>query len=218
MELKAEWLTLSPEEVRVLGALIEKSKTTPETYPLTLNALVTACNQKTSRNPVVNYEDATVVETLDSLKKKHLIGQVIGAGSRAVKYRHNLAVHFSLDPAELAVLCLLFLRGPLTPGEINSNAGRLFEFDDLEEVQSTLKNLAEAEQPFVVLLPKRPGQKEARYAHLFAPIPEMDEDVFVPHEPSKRNVSELEERLRIVEAELEELKEKMQRLLDELGM
>lgn len=217
MEFNPDFLTLSPEEIRVLGALIEKSKTTPETYPLTLNALVTACNQKTSRNPVVNYDEETVVITLDSLKKKQLIGHVIGAGSRTVKYRHNLAVHFSLDPAELAVLCLLFLRGPLTPGEINSNAGRLFEFDDLEEVQRTLKNLAEAEQPFVVLLPKRPGQKEARYCHLFAPVPTQDDAEFFS-EPARKNVNELEERLQNVEFELAELKEKMQRLLDELGM
>lgn len=207
---------LSAEEIRVLGALMEKSKTTPEVYPLTLNALVTACNQKTSRNPVVQYDDETVVTTLDVLKRKQLIGTVIGAGSRAVKYRHNLAVHHSLDGAELAVLCLLFLRGPLTAGEINSNAGRLYEFDDLEEVQRTLQALMDAETPFVQLLSKRPGQKEGRFCHLFA-APPTDEALDAIVSKSTHN-ADLENRLQQVEAELETLKVQMQRLMSELGI
>lgn len=209
---------LSAEEIRVLGALLEKSKTTPETYPLTLNSLLLACNQKSARNPVVQYDEDLIIETLDSLKKKQLIGTVIGGGSRTAKYRHNLAVHHSLDAADLAVLCLLFLRGPLTAGEINSNSGRLYEFDDLAEVQVTLKNLAEAETPFVQLLPRKPGHKEGRYCHLFAEIPSLEDfDNHVQHISSK-NSSVLEERLEKVEQELEELKEKMKRLMEELGL
>lgn len=205
---------LTGEEIRVLGALLEKSKTTPDYYPLTLNALVTACNQKSSRNPVVEYDDETVVLALDSLKKKHLSANVIGDG-RALKYRHAIAVKYPLDPAETAVLCLLFLRGPLTPGEIKSNSGRLHDFDSLAEVQETLDALAGYELPFVQTLPRKAGQKEARYCHLFAPVPEFDENAFAT-EPARRNVSELEERLTKVETELAELKAAFDKLMAEL--
>lgn len=207
---------LSAEEQRVLGSLIEKSKTTPDYYPMTLNALVTACNQKSSRNPVVEYDEETVVLALDSLKKKQLTANVIGSsGSRALKYRHALAVNFPLDPAETSVLCLLLLRGPLTAGEINSNAGRLHDFDDLAEVQQTLENLAGYETPFVQALPRRAGQKEARYCHLFGPVPEIGENDFAA-EPARKNVSELEERLAKVEGELAELKALVEKLMNDL--
>ena len=208
---------LTSEEVRVLGALIEKSKTTPDYYPMTLNSLVTACNQKSARNPVVEYDEGIVMLTLDSLKKKQLAGTVIGGGSRALKYRHNLAVHFPLDSAELAVLCLLFLRGPLTAGEINSNSGRLFEFDDLTEVQQTVENLTKYEIPFIQLLPKKHGQKEGRYCHLFSDIPVLDDKNGEREEPVRKNVNELEERLSIVEAELAALKDAFNELLKELS-
>ena len=158
---------LSFEEIRVLGSLIEKSKTTPDYYPLTLNSLLTACNQKSARHPVVEFDDETVVLALDSLKKKGLCGHFISGGMRALKYRHNLAVAHPLDPAETSVLCLLFLRGPLTGGEINSNSGRLHDFESLAEVVETLENLAKYDTPYVKQMPKRPGQKEARYCHLF---------------------------------------------------
>jgi uncharacterized protein len=205
---------LSAEEQRVLGALIEKSKTTPDYYPMTLNALVTACNQKTARHPVVDYDDETVVLALDSLKKKQLTANVIGDG-RALKYRHAIAVNFPLDPAETSVLCLLLLRGPLTAGEINSNSGRLHNFDDLQEVQQTLENLAASEIPFVQQLPKKPGQKEARYCHLFAAVPEFDETE-AASEPARRNVSELEARVTKLEGEVEELKALVEKLMKDL--
>lgn len=207
---------LSAEELRVLGSLIEKSKTTPDYYPLTLNALQTACNQKSSRNPVVEYDEETVVLALDALKKKQLIAHVIGGG-RALKYRHTIAVSYPLDPAETSVLCLLFLRGPLTAGEINSNSGRLYEFESLQEVQQTLENLASYDCPFVQLLPKKPGQKEARYAHNFAPVPEFDDSLL--QEPARKSVSELEERISTLENEVQLLKEivaKLQSDWDEL--
>lgn len=207
---------LNLEEQRVLGSLIEKSKTTPDYYPLTLNALVTACNQKSARNPVVEFDEETVVVALDSLKKKGLTGNVISSGMRALKYRHNLAIAHPLDPAETSVLCLLFLRGPLTAGEINSNSGRLHDFENLTEVQQTLENLANYETPYVQQLPKRPGQKEARYCHLFGEVPEVDENDFAA-EPARKNVSQLEERLAKVETELTELMERFDRLMEELS-
>ena len=206
---------LSFEEIRVLGSLIEKSKTTPDYYPLTLNSLVTACNQKSARHPVVEFDDETVVLALDSLKKKGLCGHVISGGMRALKYRHNLAVAHPLDPAETSVLCLLFLRGPLTGGEINSNSGRLHDFESLAEVLETLENLAKYDTPYVKQLPKRPGQKEARYCHLFGEIPEVDENEFTS-EPARKNAGQLEERLAKVETELAELKAAFDRLMGEL--
>jgi uncharacterized protein YceH (UPF0502 family) len=205
---------LSAEEIRVLGSLIEKSKTTPDYYPMTLNGLVTACNQKSARHPVVDYDNETVVLALDSLKKKQLSANVLGDG-RTLKYRHALAVNYPLDPAETSVLCLLMLRGPLTSGEIKSNSGRLHDFEDLQEVQQTLENLAGYDTPFVQQLPKKPGQKEARYCHLFAPVPEFDENDFTA-EPARRNVSELENRLVKVENELEELKALVDKLMTDL--
>lgn len=216
MEEQTALPQLSPEEQRVLGSLIEKSKTTPDYYPMTLNALVTACNQKSARNPVVEYDEETVVLALDSLKKKHLTANVIGAsGSRALKYRHAIAVAFPLDPAETSVLCLLLLRGPLTAGEINSNSGRLHDFESLAEVQETLDNLAGYETPFVQALPRKPGQKEPRYCHLFAPVPELDENSY-GQEPARRNVGELENRVAALEAEVTELRALVEKLMQDL--
>src|SRR5690606_10223467 len=171
---------LSAEEQRILGALMEKAKTTPEYYPLTLNALVAACNQKTSRKPVVSYDDNTVITTLDSLRKKGLVSTVTGGSSRVTKYKHNFAVVYPLIPVEVTILCLLLLRGPQTPGELNTNSGRMHEFESLEEVQSVLDHLANAEQPYIKQLAKRPGQKEARYMHLLGggELPEDDEAEF----------------------------------------
>jgi len=157
---------LDAAEQRIIGALIEKSKTTPDYYPMTLNGLTAACNQKTSRNPVTNYSEETITLTLDRLKSKGLAATVTGGSSRVTKWKHNLGLVYGLLPDELAVICLLLLRGPLTPGEINSNAGRLYEFDHIEEVQSVLHRLMEGDTPYVQQLEKRPGQKETRYAHL----------------------------------------------------
>ena len=157
---------LSAEDQRVLGSLMEKSRTTPEYYPMTLNSIMTACNQKSSRNPVVQYEEETIMLTIDTLRKKGLIATVTGAGSRAIKYKHNFAIAFPLVPAEIAVICLLLLRGPLTPGEINNNAGRLYNFESLDEVQAVLDKLLQNEPPFVSLMAKRAGQKEQRFIHL----------------------------------------------------
>lgn len=215
MDTENKLQKLTSEEQRVFGALIEKSKTTPDYYPLTLNSLVTACNQKSARNPVVEYDEETVILALDSLKKKGLTGNVISSGMRALKYRHNLAIAHPLDPSETSILCLLLLRGPLTAGEINSNSGRLHDFESLTEVQETLVQLSNYETPFVSLLPKRPGQKEARYCHLFGEVPEIEENDF-SEEPALKNVNQLEERLSIVETELAELKAAFDKLMAEL--
>lgn len=206
---------LNTEEIRVLGALMEKSKTTPDYYPMTLNALTAACNQKTSRKPVVAYDEETVVMTLDSLKKKGLISTATGGGSRTVKYKHNFAIVFPVVPQEVALICLLFLRGPQTPGELNTNSGRLYEFESIEDVQQTLEKLATEEPAYVVQLPKRAGQKEARYAHLFTDVV-LDEDDDLPEEPARKSVGELEARLAKVEDELAELKAAFDKLMKEL--
>lgn len=194
---------LTPEETRVLGALIEKSRTTPDYYPLTLNALITACNQKSARHPVVEYEQDTVLEAIDGLKKKMLLANVLGDG-RTVKYRHTIAVKYPLDPAEITALGLLFLRGPLTVGEIKNMSGRMYDFEDLEEVQKVLNALGAAETPFVAQLERKPGQKEARFFHLFADKPEFVEEISAQSSGTK--MLELEERMAYLEAQVAELK------------
>jgi len=206
---------LSAEEQRVLGALMEKAKATPEYYPLTLNALVAACNQKTSRKPVVQYDDSTVIASLDTLRKKGLVSTVVGGSSRVTKYKHNFAVVYPVIPAEVTIICLLLLRGPLTPGELNTNSGRLYEFESLDEVQSFLDNLANAEQPFVKQLPKRPGQKEARYMQLLGgtAVPEDDDMATGGTETG----SGLASRLATVEAELAALRAEFDKLMQELS-
>ncbi len=206
---------LSAEEQRVMGALMEKARTTPEYYPLTLNSLVSACNQKTSRKPVVNYDDSTVISTLDSLRKKGLVSTVTGGSSRVTKYKHNFAVVYPVIPAEVTLICLLLLRGPQTPGELNTNAGRMFEFESLDEVQSLLDNLANAEHPYVKQLAKRPGQKEARYVHLLGGTEIADDDY---NEPAQAGTNaELETRLAKVETELADLRAAFDNLMQELS-
>jgi uncharacterized protein YceH (UPF0502 family) len=200
---------LSPEEIRVLGSLIEKSRTTPDYYPLTLNSLITACNQKSARNPVVEYEQDTVLEAIDGLKKHALLAHVLGDG-RTMKYRHAIAVKYPLDPAEITVLGLLFLRGPLTVGEIKNMAGRMYDYEDLEEVQKVLTTLSSSEIPFVAQMERKPGQKEARYYHLFGDVPEFVEPNGQSSNPSK--IQELEERISALEIQVADLK----KVLDEL--
>lgn len=204
---------LTTEEQRVLGALIEKSKTTPDYYPMTLSALTTACNQKTSRNPIVSYEEETVNLTLNALKIKGLISTATGGGSRVTKYKHNLAIVYPLLPAELSVLALLLLRGPLTPGEINSNVSRLYEFDTIEEIQELLNKLASELPPYVECLAKKPGQKEARYKHLFNSNTQ-EEEVSEMENPVKDN-ADLENRVSQLEQELAEVKEMLNLLMSQ---
>ncbi len=205
---------LSPEQIRVLGSLMEKAKTTPDYYPMTLNGLIAACNQKTSRKPVVNYDEETIGIALNSLKIAGLMSTATGGSSRATKYKHNFAIVYPLLPAEVAVMCLLFLRGPQTPGEINTNSGRLHEFETLEEVNQTLEKLAK--EGYIKQLPKRPGQKEQRYAHLFSGDVEFVEEDFGTDELSTIPNTQLEERIAKLETELAELKENFEKLMKEL--
>jgi len=208
---------LNLEEQRVLGALMEKSRTTPEYYPLTLNALVTACNQKTSRNPVVSYDENTVMLAIDSLRKKGLVGTVTGGTGRVTKYKHNFAIAYPIVPSEVTILCLLLLRGPLTPGEINNMSGRMFEFESLDEVQQNLDNLAKAEHPYLVQLAKRPGKKEARYAHLLGgPIAIEDYAESALPSSNPENRVNLEERLEKVENDLAQLRVEFDQLMQQL--
>ena len=159
---------LSAEEVRVVGALVEKQVTTPEYYPLTLNALVNACNQISNRDPVVSYDEQTVARAIDTLRDKGLAREVRTADGRVPKYRHVLDEAIKLSKAEMAVMCVLMLRGPQTVGELRSRTERLYSFSGLQFVEATLEDLAASEgrRPLVMKLPRASGQKEARYAHL----------------------------------------------------
>jgi uncharacterized protein YceH (UPF0502 family) len=183
---------------------------------MTLNSLTAACNQKTSRFPVVEYDEETVVLALNSLKGQSLVATAVGGGSRVVKYKHNFTTVFEMSDAQLCLLCLLMLRGPQTPGELNSNSGRLYEFASLESVYEALNGLLEKSPPFVKELPRKPGQKETRFVHLLGE--EMwTEDPAAPDEPARKNVSSLEARLSAVEQELATVKESLAKLLGELG-
>jgi uncharacterized protein YceH (UPF0502 family) len=166
---------LNDIEVRVVGSLVEKQVTTPDYYPLTLNALVHACNQISNRDPVMQLDERAVADAVDSLRAKNLVYIFYGADSRVAKYKHMMREVFDLSPQELAAMCVLMLRGPQTVGEIRGRTGRLHEFADLAEVESTLEGLARRDEPLVVKLPRQAGRKEARYAHLLAGQPEVEE-------------------------------------------
>lgn len=206
---------LPAEQIRVLGALMEKCKTTPDYYPMTLNGLAAACNQKTSRKPVVQYDESTIATALNSLKIAGLISTATGGSIRNIKYKHNFAIAFPVLPAEVAIMCLLFLRGPQTPGEINTNSGRLHEFETLEDVQQNLEKLATEEPAYIKQLPRKPGQKEQRYMHLFAGDVESMEEEYL-NEEAPKSTHNLEERLTKVEKELADLKANFDQLMKEL--
>jgi len=201
-------------EVRVLGCLIEKSFTTPDYYPLTLNALTNACNQKSNRNPVMSLEETTVVRGLDDLRKKGLSEKVLKADSRVPKYQHHFMSQFSLSRSQSAILCELMLRGPQTGGEIRSRSERMNKFQDLDEVEEILTGLMEAGNPMVIKLPRQSGQKESRYMHLFSGEPEIkeqdrpvvDESATVQVRSENERIRKLEEELALLKNELHELK------------
>ena len=172
-------LQLTLLEARVLGVLIEKEITTPDQYPLSLNALVNACNQKTNRDPVMSLDEATVQETLDGLSKRHLVMERGGFGSRVMKYRHRMCNGdhnpIQMTAQEVAVMAELMLRGPQTPGELRSRAQRLASFTDLGDIETTLELLATREgSPYVIKLPKSPGAREARYCQLLTGEPDLE--------------------------------------------
>jgi hypothetical protein len=160
-------ILLNQAEARVLGSLIEKDITTPDYYPLSLNSLISACNQKSNREPVMTLDEETVRLALRNLQEKKLAGPVSGADSRVTKYEHRLQEVFNFDRRETAIVCVLLLRGPQTPGELRGRTERMHRFDDLSEVQSALQSLMQRDPPIAKVLPRQPGTKEARYMHLF---------------------------------------------------
>jgi uncharacterized protein len=164
-------LTLTPIEARVLGALIEKEITTPEYYPLSLNALTNACNQKSNRDPVIHLEESEVRKALNHLEYQSLVRSVSSTDSRVTKFEHRLPDAFNFYRPEVAIVCELLLRGPQTPGELRTHASRMHAFEDLESVHSALSRLEKREPPVVTVLPRQPGTKEARYAHLLGDVP-----------------------------------------------
>ena len=163
-------LTLEPHAVRVLGALIEKQALTPDSYPLTLNALLSACNQLTSREPVMQLSEADLGTTLDSLLAAKLINERLPAGSRVAKYEHRLNYAWNIDGARLATLALLMLRGAQTAAELRTRAGRLYSFGSVEEVETALNALADKYPPLVLKLARQPGEREARWVHTLHPV------------------------------------------------
>jgi uncharacterized protein YceH (UPF0502 family) len=165
---------LTEIETRVLGSLIEKDITTPDYYPLSLNALVNACNQKNNRDPVTTLDEESVRQALGTLQEKRLAGPASGADSRVTKFEHRLQEVFNFDRREIAVVCVLLLRGPQTPGELRSRTDRMYHFEALDDVISTLDRLAQREPPLARVLPRQPGTKESRYTHLFSGEPPAD--------------------------------------------
>jgi len=208
---KAMDVQLNPIEVRVLGALVEKETATPDYYPMSLNALINACNQKSNREPVMNLDEGAVREALDSLNEKGLAGSISSAESRVTKYAHRLQETFNFDRRETAVLCVLFLRGPQTPGELRGRTERLYRFDGLEAVESVLHRLIEREPPLVTKLPRLPGTKESRYAHLLAGDLEGGEELSAAPEAGREaeRLARLEDEVATLHKELADLKQQL---------
>lgn len=176
---------LTPIETRILGCLLEKERTTPENYPLSINALTAACNQSTNREPVMSLDEKTVEAGVNALREKKLASVIFGAGSRVQKYRHRLPEHYELTPAETALICVLLLRGPQTPGELRGRTERMAPFESTTEVEARLDELAKGNSPLVLKQPARPGQKESRYIQLLsAETPAQDEPSAISHLPS----------------------------------
>jgi uncharacterized protein YceH (UPF0502 family) len=206
---------LTPPEQRVLGCLIEKRWTTPDQYPLSLNALRLACNQSTNRDPVTDYDEGTVRAAAERLSRYGLTRLASGHGSRAVKYRHLAEEALSLGREELAALAVLLLRGPQTPGELRGRAERMHRFEELSDVQSTLQRLMQREPPLVKVLPRQPGTKEARYAHLFSDEP-AEVVVYTEATESARRgpgLGQLEAEIAALREEVAELRGQVERVL-----
>ena len=210
---------LTATEARVIGCLLEKQVTTPEQYPLSVNGVVTACNQKTNREPVMNLSESDVQEQLDNLVKRHFLRTVSGFGNRVTKYEQRFCNsefgNLKLSAAEVAVITTLLLRGAQTPGELRSRASRMYEFSDMAEVESTLENLATREDgPYVIRLAREPGKRESRYMHLFCG--EVDEAIAAADELPAAS-GDLHARVEALETEVAELKQRLDSLLAHLG-
>ncbi|MGB0370210.1 MAG: YceH family protein [Opitutales bacterium] len=202
--------TLSPEEARVLGCLMEKEATTPDTYPLTLNSLLLACNQKTNRNPVVDYNEDILAEAIEGLRHKQLVARSDGAGSRVPKFSHRVDYTLGLERSGKALLAVLLLRGPQTLGELRQRTERLFAFANIEDIETALTDIAEdSDRPLWRKLPQAPGQKEERYTHLLSGVPETPETseqaAPVPHSGLDKASAKMD-RIAELEATVEALK------------
>jgi uncharacterized protein YceH (UPF0502 family) len=216
-------IQLTPDEARVIGCLLEKERTTPEQYPLSLNALTNACNQKSSRDPVMDLSETTVQETLDALVKRGLVMNKSGFGSRVAKYQHRFCNtefgELSLSDQEISILCVLLLRGPQTPGELRTRTERLHKFNDVHEVEAALERLMHREDgPFVTKLAREPGKRETRYAQLFGGEVHRDESD-TPHAPAAMEsgapwdrIEQLEATVASLRRDVEQLKEKIDRI------
>lgn len=211
-------ISLNPHEIRVLGSLIEKGLTTPDYYPMSLNAITAACNQKSNRDPVMNLSERTVQETVDRLIKKHLISQRSSSGSRVAKYAHRfsdtLSKEFNFSKQELATICVLLLRGPQTAGEIRSRTGRMCSFDSLDQVDATIKGLMNRDDgPYVMELPRQAGRRESRFMHLLGgeeSVSEFELEAKTQREEpavgEDERITQLQEQVDALRDELEELK------------
>ena len=207
-------LILTETEVRVLGALIEKDITTPEYYPLSLNALVNACNQKSNRDPFMQLDENTVRDALAGLQEQRLAGPARGADSRVTKYEHRAQEVFNFTRAEEAVLCVLLLRGPQTPGELRGRTERMHHFETLDDVQSALQKLMQRQPPLAKVLPRQPGTKESRYAHLLSgdvSAPDQPQTTMAaPHQAESDRLAKLEEEVGSLREEVTELKQQLE--------
>ncbi|HEU4414704.1 MAG TPA: YceH family protein [Candidatus Angelobacter sp.] len=207
-------IVLNPAEARVLGSLVEKDITTPDYYPLSLNALINACNQKNNREPVTNFDEDTVRLALRNLSEKRLAGPAAGADSRVTKYEHRLQEVFNFTRRETAILCVLLLRGPQTPGELRGRTERMHRFEDLDEVLSGLQQLMRREPPLAKALGRRPGTKEIRYAHLLsgdveAWEPPADTSNAAGAVSDNERMDHLEEEVASLQREVADLKQQM---------
>ncbi len=199
-------IRLTPEEARVLGSLIEKQITTPEYYPLSLNALTNACNQKNNRDPLTAYDEPAVVRALDGLRDKRLVSMVSVAGSRVPKYKHQFSEVIGLDERDTAVLCELLLRGPQTVGELRGRAERMARFENTEQIEAILGELMAAKN-LIVKLPRQPGHKESRFMHVLCGVPDLTaEPPVAPPEPARLRVAAESDRIARIEADVAELK------------
>jgi uncharacterized protein len=206
-------LTLTDIEVRVLGALIEKEITTPDYYPMSLNALVAACNQSSNRNPVMHLDEGAVVEATDGLREKKLVHRVDRGESRVVKYRHVLYEAMNWGRPVIAVMCVLMLRGAQTIGEIRTRTNRLYDFTSLDEVELTLNSLMGGDAPLVARLPRQSGQKEVRYAHLLSgevTVTESEAEVEIQPEPQVDRISKLEQEVEDLKRQFQEFRKQFE--------
>ena len=204
-------MELSPVAARVLGSLVEKEITTPEYYPLSLNALQNACNQKNNRDPVTSLDEDQIRQALHALEDHGLASAVRGSESRVAKYEHHIQEVFNFTRGETAVMCVLLLRGPQTPGELRGRTERMHRFEELSDVQSTLQRLMQREPPLVMVMPRQPGTKEARYAHLLSG--EVVEPAPIQASPPGRGTSHLEAEVAALRQEVAQLREQVERVL-----